>query len=683
MLSPQGAVSVLRRPLLKSEKWRTRHSKSEDIMEGNEWKPKELAEAASREPSEFADVLKTALVSNFNSVFRYLKTQKLVLRKRSLTWIVDLEKRIEMWLPHAPLKGKQKAQLRRHLEVSRTMQELLDIVDRQSSDLRIWKAPTEDLLRGLFSWIQDHETKCEQLKPAAELTDSIAALRFMEYQRKALRYACDYVVCIVNQISWVGVRDTGDVRLEAADIKKAVSVASIADLLLHILDCYTYKNFRVSVKGKHVELHALKSEIEDAGTWSTLRDGSRKFAETAGSPLRLEDVRSIASKFSVESDSFADFLNSPEGSEVFAGLDQYCGHHARMMRSDVEELIDLNFELRTRAGQFRVHQLLECWSFLLRLALCAHVWRSVYKKTTLPVAPESCLLKWMIRTLGLEKDVAEALLAQFSLIPGERNQDPFFRPLIKLNSKDRLIAGPFIETGRFARNLFTIAIREGGVDFAAKGLKPLRSLGNEFTEAGYSTLINVPVRVPEGTLTDADIVATRDGYLFVGQTKVLINPDTPYDDWKIHENLGKAAVQLEHSLEHISQLAERLRLEPGGYVVVPFLLTNVWDFTGATVAGFKVIDFSYLSLLLRGGELWVLNPGPTPTRQVVKLIAGKYPTGEELCRLLRRSLHEQMFQKPKIDRHSFFVGDWTVTVPVDLGKQPELKPGSHSVEIEG
>jgi len=25
MLSPQGAISVLRRPLLKSEKWRTRH----------------------------------------------------------------------------------------------------------------------------------------------------------------------------------------------------------------------------------------------------------------------------------------------------------------------------------------------------------------------------------------------------------------------------------------------------------------------------------------------------------------------------------------------------------------------------------------------------------------------------------------------------------------------------------
>jgi hypothetical protein len=290
-------------------------------MEGNEWKPEKLAEAVSRESSEFADALKTALLGNFNSAFRYLKTQKLVLRNRSLSWIVDLEKRMEAWLPQAPLKGKQKAQLRRHLEVSRTMQELLDIVDQQSSGLRIWKASTEDLLRGLFSWIQDHETNCEQLKPATQFTDSIAALRFMEYQRKALRYACDYVVRIVNQISWVGVRHTGDVQLETADVEEAVSIASIADLLLHVLDCYTYKNFRLSVTGKHVELHALKNEIENAGTWSALRGGSRTFGQVMGSPVRLEDALLVARKFSVKSDSFVDFLSSPEGVEVFESLD--------------------------------------------------------------------------------------------------------------------------------------------------------------------------------------------------------------------------------------------------------------------------------------------------------------------------------------------------------------------------
>lgn len=353
----------------------------------------------------------------------------------------------------------------------------------------------------------------------------------------------------------------------------------------------------------------------------------------------------------------------------------------RLMRADVEELIDPNFELITNAGAFRVEQLLDCWSFLYRVALCAHIWRSAYKKETLPILPTEALASLMKKTLGLDGASGTVLLDQFSLTPGVRNQDPFFRPLIKLNAQDLLIAGSFIETGRFSRNLFAIAIREGGVDFAAKGLKPLRILEKEFFDAGYTVLINVPIRGPRGNLTDVDIAAAKDSYLFLGQTTVLINPDTLYDDWKVHENLSKAAQQLQRSLPNVQQVATKLGLREGDYVVVPFLLTNVCDFTGAAVSGFKVADFSYLSFLLRGAELWKINPGPVPTREIVKLIAGKYPTGEEFCRLLQRSIHERMFRKPTIEKTTIDIDDWKIVIPIDSSKQPELASGRSSVEV--
>jgi hypothetical protein len=641
-------------------------------MQQARWSADELRDASVRQPAAFAKLLQQALVCDFSSAFRYVKTQKLILRARSITWIKELEVELEDWLPHAPLKGKLKAQLRHHLEICEAIQKLLDVVDQQSASLRIWEASTEGLVRALFAWVQEQEALSDELKPSSKFSDSVSALTFMEYQRKALRSACDYAIRILSQIGICGIRENGTVEVQSSDIRDAAAIACLADLALHVLDCYTYKSYRVSVKNKSIQLHALKSQVEQAATWSTLRSGSRTFVETIGSPSRIEDVKRFASGLNVACDSFTEFLECDAGCQILRKLDNVCKDHNRILRRDVEELIDLDLILRLGSGEFPVDLLLDCWSLLYRLALCAHTWGSVLQKKAAPIVPEHQLLSIIANYLGLGVDEAGKILSQFTLTPGARHQDPFFRPLIMLNSRERLIAAPFIETGRFARNIFTIAIREGGVDFAAKGLKPLRTLLKEFRNAGYEALINVPVSTLDGTITDVGIAATKNGFLFVGQTKVLIHPDTIYDDWKVLENLGKAACQLDRSLSHVSLVATRLGLSAGEYLVVPFLLTNVWDFTGATVGGFKIIDFSYLSFLLRGAELWKLMPQPVPTREVLKIILGKYPTGEELSRLLRKSIHEDMFQKPELDHYTVEIGEWTLTIPIDLAKRPGL-----------
>jgi hypothetical protein len=272
--------------------------------------------------------------------------------------------------------------------------------------------------------------------------------------------------------------------------------------------------------------------------------------------------------------------------------------------------------------------------------------------------------------LDRTSEEAARLISQFSLDPGRRNEDPFFRPLVKLSDDECLVAASFIETGRYSRNLFTTAIREGHMNFSSKGLKPLNRIYDKFLRAGFETIINFPILADDRIVTDVDIAATKGGFLFVGQTKVLIRPDTLYDEWKALENLRKAAVQLKATLQHLEALQNELGLVEGEFVVVPLLLTNIWDFTGATINGFKIIDFSYLSVLLTGGEIWEVQFEPVHTRQIRKLISGETPTGEELFRLLQRPIHEVMFEKPKIETRSFKLEEWTITVPVDTGKVP-------------
>jgi hypothetical protein len=214
--------------------------------------------------------------------------------------------------------------------------------------------------------------------------------------------------------------------------------------------------------------------------------------------------------------------------------------------------------------------------------------------------------------------------------------------------------------------LFTIAIREGRVDFSPKGLKPLQDLGGLLTEAGYQVVLNFPLRSSGGLITDVDIAAAKEGYLFVGQTKVLIHPDSAYDEWKVLENLKRAAQQLTKSIDHIQPLRDHLGFSDGSLQVVPFLLTNVWHYTGSTVNGFKVVDFSYLSNILTGGEIWEVQLSQQPTRRIAKLIEGKYPTCEELSRLILNPMHEEMFEMPRLKKELIIVEDWKVSVPIEL-----------------
>lgn len=622
--------------------------------------------AEGSEPSEFARLLVTLLAANFDLAFDCLKTQKLLHRRRSSAWILEVEKEIRAWLPKASLKAKKKTHLMRHFAFSRAVQEILDLIDLKSNALNIWRAPTGVLLRSLFSFVEDHRERLESEVVARKGADGrlLYGFKGAEAERRELRDYCDWVGRIVNQISLVGVRESGDGTPSPNDIREALNFAGWTDLILVVLDCYTYKNFPVSVRGNEIDLRGIRSKTQQAMDWSTLREQSRNVVDSYVISRNIEETRKLASELLTASDSFEAFIDG-EGAGIFQLLQPSRDQMARILKREVEKLVDLDFSLQISSSRFRVDELLEFWALLFQIAKCASLWRTECRKGGDPLLSRTKLSSLTVASLRCPALHAEGLLSQFLLNSAKRNQDPFFRPLIKIDDSTCLVASTFIETGRFARNLFTIAIREGRVDFSPKGLKPLKELGRLFAEAGYRVVVNFPLRDAQGPVTDVDIAAVIGSYLFVGQVKVLIHPDSAYDEWKVLVNLKRAAQQLTKSMLHVQSLRDRLGVPSGNLQTVPFLLTNVWHYTGSTVDGYRVVDFSYLENLLTGGEIWNVDLSREPTRHVVKLIDGKYPRGDELSRLILTPIHQKMFQVSRIEKRIVTIGDWKIRVPVE------------------
>jgi hypothetical protein len=54
------------------------------------------------------------------------------------------------------------------------------------------------------------------------------------------------------------------------------------------------------------------------------------------------------------------------------------------------------------------------------------------------------------------------------------------------------------------------------------------------------------------------------------------------------------------------------------------------------------VDFSYLSNLLSGAEVWRVRFKPEPTREIKELIKEKSPGGHELAALISNPIHEKI-----------------------------------------
>lgn len=621
--------------------------------------------AVEKKVSELAALTRESVLMDFESTLEFLRVQKIVNKLRSSGAIREYRDEVAKWLPTAPLAGARKSKLRRHLDLCLAMQQIFEVLDNEGSKLAIWSKPRRKIIEGIFSEVERYRFEMEKAESfAIPAKGVLEGLRQTEMQRRHLRHWCDYASLLLNQMPKHEGADSAVAVVRNSVVKEAFELAQTTDSVMDVFNTYTYKNFPISVRDHTIRLSPCINEMEQALTWCTLRGRSYEIDQYESLFAGMKRLEGFIASLEAAPPDFEQFMLSNAGQTLWQKSKFVADQVRRMSSAEVQTLIDLDAPLKTRHGSFTPSKLIDFWAALSHLSFCIAVWQRKWNVPAAPVMSQPAIKRLLASGSGLDDGSLGELLDQFSLDPHVVNQDPFYRPIVKVDEAHSLVASTFIETGRFARNLFTIAIAEGNVDMSAKGLKPLIRIQQLFRRAGFDVRLNISLRNDERCLTDVDLAAHKDGRLFLAQAKVLIDPDTLYEEWKARAALEHAAQQLQTCLDHGEQLWRVIGITGSPVSMVPFILTNIWDFTGMAMSKFKILDFSYLENLLTGANVDVRHRNPQEPRRRFSFIRGRFPTAPELERLILKPLHSQMFEHPKIERKEFSVGGWRMSIPV-------------------
>jgi hypothetical protein len=638
---------------------------------------------------EFSQLLRQTLLQDFDAAFDFFKKQKLASRSRSSDRMKKLISLVSEWLPTASLNGKNKHKIRRHLEVCLTFQRVFEAIDSEAERLAIWTVPQREMMISLFSEIERTRIENETVDyPQNSGTDSLySGVKQRETFRRDLRNDCDHAALILQQSSKRSIRPAADEKLRREQVIEALNLAAVADLVMTMFDCYTYKDYWIDFEDHLLKMRARSTEIDKALEWSSLRNSSKESLDITQISHVIDDLVAKGRALALQDQSFEQFITSDQGELFWTKTDAIARFSEKRTTSEVEGLLDLGTRFTASKNEFTFQEIIFFWAQLNRLSFCAYIWNASREPPEAPVMLTNALVEFFARKLAIPSDKVRGLIQQFSLDPSKATQDPFYRPLIRLDQHSLLLACTFIETSRFSRNIFSIAIRDTDVNLSSKGIKPVLGIKSAFENARFEVRLSVPVWNGHTLVTDVDLTAFKDNTLFIAQIKVLIQPDTPYEEWKCLQSLQTGVRQLNDCLRHLPYLSQRLHLNQGTRVF-PFLLTNIWDFTGMTIQGFKVVDFSYLANLLTGANFGMTRFGAGPRTYGASLIAGKYPTPEELERLLSKSVHERMFRPAELHNQELRVAGWRIIYPAEkvvteaLANREVIKLKKHSKREE-
>lgn len=403
------------------------------------------------------------LLEDFESALEFIRVQKIVNKLRNSDKIREYRNCMNHWLSSAPLKGARKGKLKRHLEICLAIQEIFDSIDNEGEGLELWEAPERRILEYIFSAVEQYRFAKQKPHTTAGDAGVLGGLRQTEIMRRDVRNFCDRAALLVGQVAK---HPSSSDQTEITDdaLARAIGLAASTDLVMEIFNMYTYKNIPLSVGSKHLRVGASTNTMEQALTWSTLRERSYEIDRYHSINMQMEVLAAeVASSLGFMVSDFEPFMISNTGRDIWKRSKFVATALEAISTAEVYSLVEPEISFTTRHGRFAVSELIRFWATLFQLAYCAYIWEKLTKRAEAPVV-SNVGLKTLLSPAN-STDQLEKLIEQFSLNPKLKNQDPFYRPIVKLDGTHSLLARTFIETGRFSRNLFTIAIAESDLDF--------------------------------------------------------------------------------------------------------------------------------------------------------------------------------------------------------------------------
>jgi hypothetical protein len=641
---------------------------------------------------KFVDELKQLLLVDFDQTFSVLRTHKLVSQWRSLKVFQLISTELCSWLSSASLSGKKKAQVRRHLEVCEFVQRMFNEIDTSAQELTVWSSEPALFIRAILGFVEYQAGLANEgirefgkkfPKTASDPDKNVLELRAMHDH---VRNISDAVCILLRQFALRHIEPSTGVP-DNTELSVALALAHRKDFVQQFFDNYSYLQWQAKIIGNTIYFRPPHPDriLREYYSQQLVHAGDQ-FDSIPEIQTRFRFERDVPEEFrtSIASKSFSEFFVSPEGEQSFKKGKDVAAEVIKRVRTKILELFDESVALRTPDGSFTIQELVQAWGFLISIAYCATGWtRSKIPRspadelhTYAPALDKDLLIGLISRELKIPKVHAGELLGQFTIHgQGDDDWDLFYRPLVLLPGGDLGIASTFIEMSRFYRNLFSIAVKDSDVDLSARGFKPLSGLCEKFSRARIKTGTNKRLRTEGRDITDVDFFFVKDRILFIAQIKVLLEPDSVYDTWKVTNKLTRAAEQLLRTMhspisvrnELLDELQiseqERKRISH----VFPFILCNIEHATGLKIKGFSVVHFGFLEMLLRGGRVGVLAVDGGSIRRVGSkpLIRGAEPSGAEIMSLIEdpRPYYSAMFRRPEIGHLNFVSGSYVIQVP--------------------
>jgi hypothetical protein len=639
---------------------------------------------------EWADRLLAQLAADFDVSLEAIKTQRLLTASRDRDYVAEVCQRVSERAASLSCSGKRRSVLKRHCEASLFFQEIFSGLEREGRALSIWKANFRDLASEAVNALEDiffHNVFAAR----SQFEKGASFSRFFqagEAEARLIRDYTDWTIMILNEARSLA-NQSGTCNLPREEMYSAFEFAKLVERAELIWSLYSFNEIEAYVKGNEMTFDELPRAREQQRMVNYARTFNSDVGENFGYNHQFTKARRDYTEKLSEADEMPldAFLSSPIGRDLAATLRTPSFEMREMLHARLDYLIDLDQHFKLPSGKFSYRELTDCWVSLHKFSYLLQVWstQGIPKNgaVTPPIVASDLFAGFLMTDMGVPQQKARNLMRQFTSNANARI-DLFYRPLLDIGSGDLLISSAAVQTSRFDRNLVHILTAEISLDVSAKGKRPFSILIKELDRAGFKHCENVPVMDGTQTRTDIDVMAAKDGVLFVLQSKVLPQSDNSYEEWKNMQAVFFAAAQMNESLRGLESAVERRRAQlglPKSYRVIPILITNVWDFTGERIGGFVVTDFSYMGNVLSGAEARIKNLGEKGIVGAIRFIEGQYPSANELLRLIKKPFHATFLTvEAEYRRDRIAFGSKAVTVSVRMVERLGFAQGTEDNE---
>jgi hypothetical protein len=600
------------------------------------------------------------------------RVQKLIERLRSVELIRQLRIEINARNAGCLIDSAHFKALMEHLAVCEFMQEVFHEIDRRTYATKAAECSRPQFFRAVLRiveighWAFNGRALRDVLK---QPTKPPTQQKLVHWERQ-IRDLMDAGLIILS--SAVARNPNGlDRSISDPELNELLEIAYLYEEMRESFDLYTYGGGIARIKRKSLVFKHSDQEADIAGAVSAERTHDKDNARQ----LLLSDFeRRLRESFRFQPQwQFIDFLAN--NSRAVDAARAFIRARAADLDFELVDYFDIDTQIATKSGTFSIRELTRTWAFISCVAIAGNEWNgrkseTLFKSTAVVEIPRALLTRMLSKEFDITHRRARDLLQQFTTHLSSERVDLFYRPIVEIDSKSLLIPTPYVLGSRFERNILVFAVSESELDQKKKGFVPIRALRDSFREAEFASISDYKIVAEDRTVTDIDVIAYKNGVLFLGQAKIVIEPDSLYDRWKAEQKLNHAAAQLRLCIEYLDKIGkdilEKLSVQGEIKRIVPFIVSNTRQFTEKRFCGYPVVDVGYLDFVLGGATGTTIQPqrGHPRIGNWKSYIKGKYPSEDELEELILETFHRVQARGVVYSHALRTVGDRKIHLPM-------------------